>query len=41
MLPFLLFAVLSFIVSLVIARAEKPPVKTEETREEQATEAKP
>jgi hypothetical protein len=41
MLPFLLFAALSFIVALVISRAEKTPVKNEETLEEQATETKP
>ena len=41
MLPFLLFAALSFIVAFVIARAENAPVKTEETSEEQTTETKP
>ena len=41
MLPFLLFAALSFIVAFVIARNEKAPVKIEETSEEQTTETKP
>jgi hypothetical protein len=41
MLPFMLFAALSFIVASVISRAEKAPVKIEETQEEQATETKP
>jgi len=41
MLPFLLFAVLSFTVALVTIRAEKALIKIEETNEEQATETKP
>ncbi len=41
MLPLLLFAALSFIVALVTLRAEKAPIKIEETTEEQPAEAKP